>query len=87
MMKDKTCIECKSHEVINDPDPNDWFCDDDVAVVCTLVKNPKQNPNSKYSADHSFYRCVQVGIRPYRISKESIIPSWCPKKEKTNETN
>src|SRR4051812_3276113 len=34
----KTCIGCKHHEVIADPDPHDWFCDDDVAVVCTLKK-------------------------------------------------
>ena len=32
--KRKTCIGCPSHEVLLDPDPNDWFCDDDVKVVC-----------------------------------------------------
>jgi Fe-S-cluster containining protein len=30
----KTCIDCPSHEVLSDPDPYDWFCDDDVNVVC-----------------------------------------------------
>ena len=28
----KNCIDCSSHQVLPDPDPNDWFCDDDVKV-------------------------------------------------------
>lgn len=32
--EEKTCINCPSHEVLPDPDPYDWFCDDDVKVVC-----------------------------------------------------
>jgi hypothetical protein len=31
----KSCVECASHKVELDPDPFDWFCDDDVKVVCT----------------------------------------------------
>jgi len=30
----KNCIKCPFHEVLPDPDPHDWFCDDDVKVVC-----------------------------------------------------
>ena len=28
------CIDCPFHDVLPDPDPNDWFCDDDVKVIC-----------------------------------------------------
>ena len=30
----KNCTECPFHEVLPDPDPYDWFCDDDVRVYC-----------------------------------------------------
>lgn len=29
------CTECRDHKVVPDPDMDDWFCDDDVAVVCS----------------------------------------------------
>ncbi len=32
------CIDCKHHRVLPDPDPDDWFCDDDEKVLCTLAK-------------------------------------------------
>ena len=32
----KNCIHCHNHKVMPDPDLNDWFCDDDVKVVCLL---------------------------------------------------
>lgn len=31
------CVDCPFHEVKSDPDPHDWFNDDDVKVVCTKV--------------------------------------------------
>ena len=74
----KTCIACANHLVIDDRDPDDWFCDDDVAVVCKLVKNDKQDLQSKYQADHSEFKVIQCGIRPYRIRQEAIRPKWCP---------
>jgi hypothetical protein len=77
MMPD-TCIKCNSHEIISDPDPFDWFCDDDVAVVCKKVKNPKRDLKSKYTASKSEFRAVVVGCRPYKLEKEAIIPQWCP---------
>ena len=30
-----SCTECPFHKVLPDPDPYDWFCDDDVKVICT----------------------------------------------------
>ncbi len=38
--KTKTCLDCPDHEVINDRDPDDWFCDDDIAVVCKKLQIP-----------------------------------------------
>lgn len=32
------CIHCPKHEVRRDPDPSDWFCDDDIKVVCTTAR-------------------------------------------------
>lgn len=31
------CTKCSEHEILPDPDPNDWFNDNDVKVVCKLL--------------------------------------------------
>jgi len=74
----ESCIECSSHQVIPDPDPDDWFCDDDVAVICTKVYNPNRDMTSKYKADKSEHRTITVSCRPQNIKKETKIPPWCP---------
>lgn len=33
------CASCDRCRIIPDPDPFDWFCDDDEAVYCTEVKD------------------------------------------------
>lgn len=78
----KICTECDSHLIIKDPDPYDWFCDDDVAVVCKLSPNPKKNEKSEYLSDRSDFRSVASSCRPYNVKKEAIVPSWCPKNKK-----
>jgi len=77
MTKPKNCIDCPFHKVIADPDPTDWFNDDDVAVVCTKVTKPIDK-NSKYTADHQPFKHITVACRPYNIKKESDTPEWCP---------
>lgn len=72
------CMDCPKHEVVNDRDPDDWFCDDDVAVVCTLTPNPKRDQASRHLSDHSKFRAVTVACRPYNKRKESERPGWCP---------
>ncbi len=72
------CMDCEHHLVIPDPDPSDSFCDDDMAIVCTLTPNPKLNPGSQHKADQSEYRAVMVAIRPYNLRKEGDTPDWCP---------
>lgn len=71
------CIDCPHHSIISDSDPDDWFCDDDIAVVCTKTKKRKNNI-TRYAADKSPYRCVTISCRPYNARKESETPNWCP---------
>lgn len=56
------CLDCKAHKIIIDPEPqpDDWFCDDDEAVVCTLTEgNPNYNAASPYrSYQQNLHRCV-----------------------------
>lgn len=60
----KNCLDCPYHEVKRDPDPDDWFNDDDEKVVCNKTKR-KNNE-------------ITVACRPYNLRKESEIPKWCP---------
>ncbi len=74
-----SCIDCNKHSIISDRDPDDWFCDDDIAVVCSLVKNPSRDLESKYLSDHSKFKSITVGCRPYNVRRKAKIPRWCPK--------
>ena len=38
ILKAENCIDCSHHHIQDDPDPHDWFCDDDVKVFCTKAK-------------------------------------------------
>lgn len=76
-----SCIDCPDHEVISDPDPHDWFCDDDMAVVCKKTPNPNgTKPDSKYCSDYSPYRYITRSCRPYNLRKETNVPDWCPRR-------
>jgi hypothetical protein len=68
--KFSNCMDCEHHQEVRDPDPDDWFCDDDVAVLCTVTKPRK---------DSGFpYRVITCACRPYNTRKECDIPDWCP---------
>jgi len=73
------CIECPHHSVIGDPDPNDSFCYDDEAIVCTKTEKDESeiNFNSSYAVDWQKFRAADSGCRPYQI-KNVKIPDWCP---------
>lgn len=64
----KNCIDCPHHSVEPDPDPDDWFNDDDVKVVC---KKTKRKDNT-----------ITVACRPYQVRQESDVPRWCPLRKK-----
>lgn len=72
------CIDCPNHEVINDGDPHDWFCDDDVAVVCTKAENHDCKGNSVYAVERNPHQAITTACRPYNTRKECEVPSWCP---------
>lgn len=38
LLEIENCIDCPFHTVERDPDPHDWFNDDDVKVVCQKAK-------------------------------------------------
>lgn len=77
----QNCLDCPEHEEIADPDPDDWFNDDDMAVVCTLTPNPEQNKSSRYAAERQEFRVITQASRPYQLRSESKTPSWCPLKK------
>lgn len=79
------CLDCPDRELINDRDPDDWFCDDDTAVVCTKTKNKNQDLTSKWMSNRSKFKSVTSSCRPYNLKKESTIPRWCPKKKKVKK--
>jgi hypothetical protein len=66
--KINNCLDCPFHKVLRDPDPHDWFCDDDEKTICTKVINPKTGQ----------HKVVTSGNRPYQTRKESMVPDWCP---------
>lgn len=76
-MKPDKCINCAFHSIIRDPDPVDWFNDDDVALVCTQKKNSHINPDSKYLADRNPHKVVGGSLRPYEVKRVDS-PAWCP---------
>jgi hypothetical protein len=76
----KNCLDCPHHEIIPDPDPHDWFCDDDIAIICKLkASRPKE---SIYAADRASFKRITCACRPYMARKEANTPDWCPLKEK-----
>jgi hypothetical protein len=74
----KTCLDCPFHKVIADPDPHDWFCDDDQAIICLKTKNEEQDENASYVSNRSEFKSVTNSCRPYNLKKETTIPEWCP---------
>lgn len=72
-----SCMDCMLAKVVPDPDPDDWFCDDDVAVECLASGNsPERHVSGSYQMGDPM---VTVGCRPYNTRKETTpIPEWCP---------
>ena len=34
----KKCVQCPHCTILPDPEPYDWFCDDDVKLFCEKLK-------------------------------------------------
>lgn len=67
----KGCAVCQYLVVEPDPDPFDWFCDDDEKARCSLSQaNTEKRGGEPY---------ITIGARPYETMKDCCrIPSWCP---------
>lgn len=57
------CTDCPEHETRVTPDPDDWFCDDDIAVLCRAAHRRK----------------IAEGIRPQFVREYCTVPAWCPR--------
>jgi hypothetical protein len=68
------CVDCEYHMVVDDPDPNDWFNRDDVAIICKAVEIEK-DPND--FVDRWGYKSVCGALRPYQPNTIES-PKWCP---------
>jgi len=75
------CAKCRQHIVIPDPDPTDWFNDDDCAVVCSCLYSATSRAGARRLADRSRYRVVGSMLRPYEV-KSVLRPDWCPLRAK-----
>lgn len=50
------CMQCSNCKTIVDPDPNDWFCADDMKAVCSAKEN----------------KVIEGSLRPWEINKVEI---------------
>ena len=82
IQKIENCLDCKHHALVPDPDPDDWFCDDDEAVLCKETPNPTRDVKSKWASDRQPFRAVTRSSRPYQTRRDSKVPDWCPLLEK-----
>jgi len=74
----KSCLECPYHRVIPDPDYDDWFNDDDEAIVCTKLRNDQKGKYSNSCAYNQEYKVVASMLRPHETRKFEYIPDFCP---------
>jgi len=80
VMEVTRCRQCPFHKVVPDPDPNDWFEDDDEALLCTHKDCHREYTESQKTAFKRFGNNVTVidgACRPYEIAKVEV-PDFCP---------
>jgi len=71
------CMDCPNHIVEADPDPHDWFCDDDQAVLCTLAKNI--NNQHRWCDNRVWvHRPITWSCRPHHKRADCVTPEWRP---------
>lgn len=60
------CHKCKHCKIIEDPDPTDWFCDDDESIVCTAKSsNIKWDSHFYNEGDKIPFTYISASNRPY----------------------
>ena len=65
----KQCRGCKYCVIESDPDPNDWFNDDDQKALCKHFSVIDKNGCKKL---------IEYALRPH---EKIEIPKWCPLKD------
>lgn len=60
----KEITQCPHCKIYPDPDPDDWFCDEE--ACCSIVKDEQNLPKD-----------IEGMLRPY---EKVGIPDWCPLK-------
>ena len=80
----ENCIDCPNHEVSPDPNPYDWFCDDDIKVRCIKSNNQigKRTRNDNLKIGEPY---ITVACRPHNKRNECKIPDWCPLKNNASD--
>jgi hypothetical protein len=78
MEKPENCFSCRNHKMVPDPDPIDFFRDNDQAMVCVLVNNPKYSTDAYRISDRQAYKVIGYGIEVFDNERKIPIPSWCP---------
>ena len=79
----KYCVQCPFHERVADPDPDDWFDDDDEALLCIHPNCPVDDYTDlqrEYYKKRGWIekgRVITSSERPFNINKEKV-PSYCP---------
>ena len=76
------CVQCPFHLIVPDPDPDDWFEDDDETLICTHPECKKEytETQKQYYSDRGLLEigCViESGNRSYQTSKITV-PCFCP---------
>lgn len=81
------CYQCPFCKILPDPDPDDWFCDDDVKMICT---HKDRGEHKKEEVNQYFFKVAEEnkhlgryicgGLRPYEV-KGNYVPDWCPEKK------
>lgn len=85
------CSKCKFGRVVPDPDPDDWFNDDDVAVLCshpdmTLDKTDytEESKQNGWIQERGWNKpgtiVIASCLRPYQIGRYDNCPHGCPLK-------
>lgn len=74
------CSQCPHYGTAADPEPNDWFCDDEQYGFCKITPNDARTPDSNYVSDPMF-KTLYKSRRPCEVGKLPV-PEWCPMRKK-----
>jgi hypothetical protein len=71
MAEYENCLDCPHHKIILDPDPTDWFNDDDEAVFCDIKLKDQEDFDKKSKIN---IKLAEYGIKPH-IWKSELHPN------------